>query len=306
MASFVEKIRMNQMFPTGGGFGGGSNYGEMSPDYITDVLNRVVPFVQQSEDRERDFQREMFRMQQKAHLDNIAKQMVAPQQREEMPQIRYQPSISEYQRGTLGLREKELEQKGELGRAGLDIRQQLADNPELLQTIRGNQALEQIAARLAGQRDIQGMRGEQATELQGMRGQQGMEQIGARGTIQKELQGTRGEQALVQIGARGAQARETQAEKPITPESATQNRVRQENVVRELKTKRPDLAPFITKDINGSFIITPVGRNGPTQEQFNEINQKIFGYNEDITLKPERAPVKSTAPAKKADPLGIR
>jgi len=198
-SSFVEKLRMGNIFSPGGeGINNNGNSGEINPDYITAIMNRMVPFEQEKEDREFRRQKEMFQLQNKAHLDNIARQIQTkqPQQQEQQSMaVHYQPSISEYQRGTLGLREQELRQKGELGRGSLDIRRELADNPEQLQSMRGNQALEQIAARLLSQKDLLGTRGEQGIDLQQMRGTQGMEQIGARGDVQKDIQDIRGTQA---------------------------------------------------------------------------------------------------------------
>lgn len=293
------------------------NAGEISPDYITAILGRMAPFREREEDRERAFQREMLQLQQKGQLENIARQMQGRQveQQERPMNYAYQPSISEYQRGTLGLREQELRQKGELGRGSLDIRQQLAENPELLQNIRGNQALEQIAARLLGQKEMLGTRGEQGVNLQQMRGIQGMEQIGARGTQQESLQKMRGEQRLGEIEATGGQARETQAEKPILELSPTQERARQNNAIRKLVNTRPELSQFLKANFSGGYdVIPPSSRGGPTQEQFNEINQIIFGRTEDITLKPQgtkpatvKTPVKPVvAPVKSKYKLSIQ
>lgn len=115
-----------------------------------------------------------------------------------------------------------------------------------------------------------------------------MKGIAARGSEARTTQEEGHEQDMDEILARGEQARTTKS----TPsgsgtgkdELPTQTRVRQFNAARELANSRPDLKPFIKIGTPGSndFAVTPPGENffgptGPTKEQFEEINQAIYG-----------------------------
>lgn len=102
--------------------------------------------------------------------------------------------------------------------------------------------------------DLIGARGDESMEQIGARNAGTMSQIGARGDIQKELANTRGNQALEQIGARVKGQKEVANLKPIT---ASQQNVEQKNKARELAVTRPDLAQYLTIESNGNFTINP-------------------------------------------------
>lgn len=116
-----------------------------------------------------------------------------------------------------------------------------------------------------------------------------LSEIAARGDEARLTQDEGHEDTLDEIAARGDEARTTRA----TPSGATgakgelptQTRVRQFNAARELANTRPDLKPFIKVGNPGSsdFTITPPsvskiwGRQGPTMEQYAEIQKMVYG-----------------------------
>ena len=310
--SFIQKLRMNGIFgndANGLGFPTYSN----DQDFPT-LLNTAYSMITQEKEKDRQFQREMYNRQQQGYLQDIARQAREAPDKKPMDVI-YKPSISEYQKATLGLKGQELAQRGELGqekidvsKTGMNINQQKANildfkskNPGLktLMTKGGNVMLYNP---ITGETHDTGVSTGTLNEQDklDLMSEHTMEQIGARGDIQKEVQGTKGEQNLSAIAAKVAGQKEVQAEKPVKPESATQDRVKQNNLARQLANSRPDLAQHIKFDPSGNFTVTPPPTSyfgsGPTQEQYNEITSHIYGKG-DITLKPE---AKKKEPAKEA------
>jgi len=157
-----------------------------------------------------------------------------------------------------------------------------------IQDTRGQQGLAQVAARVAGQKDIQGTRGTQA-----------LEQIGARIAGDKDVQATRGEQSLAQIAARGNEQRTTQAARPVTGMQPTQAKVLESNTARQIINTRPDLAPFIKQNQDGTYTVEPPGEAGwlgnakPTQAQFEEITKAL--YPKAGTTQPAKASTAQSA-----------
>lgn len=109
-----------------------------------------------------------------------------------------------------------------------------------------------------------------------------LELEGTRQTGRESLLKTRGEQEMEQIGARGVEARRTQEERP---ELATQQARQIQNKYNILINRRPELRDFVKLDpASGMPMVTPAGQKGffgrvtgPTKEQFDEINQFLFG-----------------------------
>jgi len=333
MASFIEKLRMQNIFPSGGNnsvpFGMPQMDTGVNLDEITDVMNRIYPFIEKSRNAEQQFQKDMFNMQRQDQLKNIGQQMQQLGPSEEMKHI-YEnpPQITPFQRESLDIRKQELGQKSDIAgekadvsRGGLNVRNRLADiqefkakNPQMkFMTPKGGN----ITAfnPLTGESIDTGIASGSLSDKERLdiTGEQRMEQIGATGEQQRKTTELRGEQRLGEIGAQIAGRKEVQAEKPIRAELPTQTRVRQSNAVNQLVNTRPDLAKFIKSNPDGSFEVEPpsvgfFGPKGPTKQQFDEINKIIFGSPEvKKPVIPEKKPVVSEDKKPKlSDPLGIR
>lgn len=131
-----------------------------------------------------------------------------------------------------------------------------------------------------------------------------IERIGATGEENRETAGTKHGYTMSEIGARGEQARETKG----TPSSATgkgelptQTRVRQASAARQLANSRPDLAKFIKLGNGNDFSISPPAQGGffsaagPTKEQYDEINNTIYGSGQPAIQQPSRTGAPNTA-----------
>jgi hypothetical protein len=143
-------------------------------------------------------------------------------------------------------------------------------------------------------------------------GQQRMDQIGARGDIQQSLGTQRGNQALANIAARTAGQKDIRNTAPVKPMLPTQERVQQNIRARQLINSNPDLAQFVTVDpTTGSFNITPpsegyTGHSGPTDEQYQRIQEAIYGAGParplgDVNLPKSRSKIKSITPISNED-----
>lgn len=122
-----------------------------------------------------------------------------------------------------------------------------------------------------------------------------MARIGATGDEARETARVRGEEARA-TAITPRPARPSAAS--TRPELPTQTRVRQFNAARELSNTRQDLAKFIKVGDPGSsdFTITPPGKNiwgyptGPTEQQYKEINDAIYGAKtESLNIPIEQA-----------------
>lgn len=113
-------------------------------------------------------------------------------------------------------------------------------------------------------------------------------EITQRGEETRKTQDVKHEDTMEEIGARGEQARTTKSTPSGTgnnprPELPSQTRVRQFNKARELYNSRPDLRPFIKINGTNDFQITAPGKSflgnpqGPTPQQYKEINDAIYG-----------------------------
>jgi hypothetical protein len=141
-----------------------------------------------------------------------------------------------------------------------------------LQAMRGTQAMEQIGARTAGQKEVQELRGEQQRGIQEMRGEQ-----------QMGVQQLRGEQA----------AQRTTGRATGRVEQPTQTRVRQTLAARQLISGSPELSKFVQFNRDGTVSIT----GNPDLVTLSKLRRGIYGQPQDIELPaekktPEKAPEK--------------
>lgn len=192
MANFLQNLRAQGVFGGGKPFGMPNMDSGINLDEISAIINRVYPTIERENQKDRDFQERMFRLEQEGNLGKIARQMQQPVETKQ-PNVVFRPSITEYQTGLLGLREKELEQKGGLGQqkleqTGADVatRQRRLELAEKIAEGRATDAEKHEF----GIREIQ-ERGKSQKEIQEMRGEQGIEQIGATGEEARKTEGTR-------------------------------------------------------------------------------------------------------------------
>jgi len=298
--SFIQKLRMANIFPADGGVRQGTpfgmpdlNAGQINPDKY---LNRIMSIRNQDENEAQARRIELAQKElvssgyRQPGLQAVGQSMQQPQQKNTV----YQPSMSDYQRAQISLGKDRLSQQGELGNERIDVSRQnsatssrRADLAAKIADGRATDAekqeysLEQIRARgdiTSGQID--------------QRGNIGSRQIGERGDIQKDLTTTRGNQALEQIGARIAGQKDLRDTKPPVAISASQTGNQQENAARQLVASRPDLAQYITIQPNGQFAINP---DTPLNE-LSMIQNAIYpkGTQKDIELP--SSDVKSKTP----------
>lgn len=222
--------------------------------------------------------------------------------------------ISAKDRANFDLKRADLERKRAYGeqnldikRGGQDIQQQRADtadwkarNPgfKVLPTKGGTVKLYNPAS--GETHDTGADAGTLAREEElALTGKQRMEEIGARGKIQKELGIQRGEQGLANIAARTAGQKEIKSMAPEKPMLPTQERVQQNIRARQLINSNPELAEFVDVDpTTGSFTVKPpsegyFGKSGPSPEQYQQIQDMIFGSKGDINLPKSGVPKKS-------------
>ena len=108
-----------------------------------------------------------------------------------------------------------------------------------------------------------------------------LEAIGATGDQSRETERLRQEGRLEVVGAQGNETRRTQAEgdSRLLP---TQEAKQYQNKYNILINRRPEFRDFISLDENGMPIVREPSTsrfsfNRPTKQQFDEINQEIFG-----------------------------
>jgi hypothetical protein len=326
MDSFVDKLRMNNIFPSGGSnpFGppqeGGFDY-----NTFNNVLQRLQQPILDENQKNRNFQLQMMHPQ----LQNIASSVISNQ-----PQnVNYRPSPSDF--APTKFQEEGLNLKEKLGEEGLGLKkQQLAeksstDTSKVASTKREDDIKQQRADvykfkathpemkimmpkggnitavdPITGKTMDLGISTGSMSDVDKMEltGQQQQERISSQGDVRKELQNTRGNQALENIGARIIGQKELQSERINKPETPVQDKVKYMNNAKRIANTRPDLAPFIQSDpTGGSFTITApstgfFGHSGPTNEQYKELNDLIYSdssNNESSNKKEEIKPVKS-------------
>lgn len=312
MSDFSNRLRMNNIFPTGDDnpFGPTATPNQgINLDEISGLINRIAPVLQAHQERGFAHQKEMMGMQQ-PQLKNIGSQIAGVQPQKPMGTA-YNPGISDFQRAGLNLKRDELNQKKSLAESGLEIkrddqgiRQQRADiydykakNPNLKFVVgkNGNFFTQDPAT---GEMRDTGHSSDKMPEAEKLKitGEQRMSEINAKQSGAEKLQGIKGGQQLANIGARVSGQQATDAnkisltnDKPIAP---TQERVQQNNAARELMTSRPDLAPFIKIDDKGGFTVDQPGTSffgsptGPNAAQAKEITDHIYNS------KPAKMPAK--------------
>lgn len=306
--SFIEKLRMNNIFPPGGAGSTNTPFGMPTMNTGLDIPSLMASAqsnAMQENERERQFEREMF--DRKANLQNIAARVAdKPVEKGPMNTI-YQPNVTDFQRASLGLKERELGQKGSIAETRAGLTQQDVDTrrrrAELAEKIADGKATDEEKHEYR-MTEI-GQRGDITSRQIGERGDITSKQIGEKQTGQENLQKMRGAQGLESIAARGRTALATQAAKPIKEELPSQTKVRQTNAARELMNTRPDLAKFITVDDKGNVTVAQPteeksfmgykfgGGGGPTPEQQKEIEQIFYG-TKPAALEPKKGSIPST------------
>jgi len=119
-----------------------------------------------------------------------------------------------------------------------------------------------------------------------------MERIAGQGDQTRQTQGVRHEDTMEEIGARGDESRKTKAVPSATtttnkPETEAAIRTGRINKATQLINTRPELRKWI--QVNGNDIrVTPPSNggyfsSGPTKQEFDEINNAIYGTS---TAKP--------------------
>lgn len=278
MASFLEKLRMDNIY---GGMGGD---GSSIEPFIQSIMASSQPSPMNLNP---------------SMLTNIGGRIAAPETEEPRNEIRntvFQDIMTPYQQAQIDLRRQELGQRKEIEserqqtqQERTNIQKQRADVYEFKSKNPNVRIIEQrggntIAINPATGETIRdfgpsGFLDEQEKiQLQ----QEGaLERIGATGEQQRETATMRGEIERGNIGLRGEEARRTKiAPSEIKEELPTQTRVRQFNAARELYNSNPELRPFIKLSGNDFQITSPgtgfFGPTGPTKEQYDKINQTIF------------------------------
>lgn len=288
---FIEKLRISNVFAPQGGLNPGTPFGMPNlsaglintAGYRDDLLNE--------NERERQHELEMARMNQRPALQQIAKSVV-----EKKPMnVVYQPNMTEYQRGTLAGRSLDRQSRENIAGGRLDLGREQIEGRYGLQDLRGNQMQEQIDQRgnildsqINRRGDITsrqiGERGDITSGQIDQRGRISSQQIQDRGRIQEGIQQTRGTQGLEGIAARarGAQQLQDTRDQTFTP---SETRGAQNNAVRQLMNTNPELGSLVTIGTGGSIEISPEA----TPEERALITSKVFITRPpgDISLRPE-------------------
>lgn len=320
--SFIQKLRMNNIFPSNGG-PQGTPFG--MPDMNSgrgdnNIISQIMAARQAERDDERNYLQNQRNIQNGLNMNkNRLPQIGTPMAGQDSfgrnivfndPNKTKSTAITPYQQAQLELSEKRLGQSGELGNERLDVtrRGQDISRDRLSETIDVNNERQPNAIELAG------IRGDIGSRQIGERAINTADQINQRFGNSQSLQTSGHANALEAIGARTAGQMEVNAAKPDIGMLPTQQRVNIANTARELINNRPDLAPFIELDNNGNPTIMPSGpgagrfsKPGPTQAQFDEISRTIYpGIQTNINLPPEggiiptnKQPIQSTAPPTK-------
>src|SRR3990167_4924650 len=265
--SFIQKLRMK------GIFGGDKPLGMPDMDSnsldVQGMINKIYPILANEREKDRQLKRQLGGLEsldgrpiQANNLKAIADSAIGPKvNQQQLPGV-IGNTMTDFQKGTLDLRRKELENKNMLNESKLEgaaedraIRQQRANvyefkakNPNMQIKTPGDGKVYAINPQTGETIDlgIDTLSDQEKLELQGS---QRMSEIGARGDVQKDIETFRekaaadrqlksGEQRLNEISARGKETRETNISRP---QVATQQRAAQANAARQLINTRPDL-----------------------------------------------------------------
>lgn len=297
--SFIEKLRLQNIFPTDGSPRMGTPYG--MPDLSKGMIN--VNNIQNQTNRQNQMNDAAEQERQARRMEAAAMALAQSGYRKPaLPQIANSVAngpvgmntvydrrgeITPYQSGQLALQREKLNQTGDLGEGKLNLAERVAGLKSSDEE-KNQFALEQIQRRgdITGEQIDQ--RGNIVSGQIEQRGNIGSRQIGERGLVQRDIQGMRGEQGLANIAARTAGTIESDAAKGIKGELPTQTKVRQINNAKELVNSRPDLAQYIEVD---SSTGTVTNSAPPGSIEFQQINSNIYDSPaQDITLPTNKQP----------------
>jgi len=289
---FVDNLRMNGMFPT-----------SIAPPTMPSDISSLFGPLMAKRDYERQQERDWMIQDEnrRAHLAQIAEGMKKPN---------VVMGISPLDQAKLDQKNRDLDIKQSLGDRRLDIQDENYDTRNSIADRRADTY--DFKAHNPGQRPIAVPGGNYMSfdPISGTMTNTGtpsgrmtdsdkidanfsnaLSAIRARGDVQQTLQDDRQEGNLADIAAR-MQGKTPPAPKALSP---TQENTKYNNDARQFKIANPTLGRHITFDEKGNVVITPPGtRNGPTQEEYDQITSGIKGST---------APKKS---GKNNDPLGIR
>jgi hypothetical protein len=298
--SFIEKLRMNNIFPPGGGGQGpftapDLSAGQMDPQKMRSMMDVILPSILSEKQKDRDLQIQLAQMQhQPSGLKDIGTHIA----KEKPMTYSYGgmlDSMTPYQKASIQLEKDKLKQSGVLGQqklsqSGQDVQTRIR-RADIAQKIADGRATdEEKNEYILGQIEE---RGNQSRQSQTIRGEQAMEQIGARGNEARETTGMRGENQLANIAARIKGQQDVNAAKPTRPMLPTQSKVMEANAARELINTRPELAPFVKQNQDGTYSITPPGTGGwfsdagPSEQQYEEIKSSLYPGN--VPTKPAKS-----------------
>lgn len=135
-----------------------------------------------------------------------------------------------------------------------------------------------------------------------------IERIEATGGQQRQTEGVR-QQGREKIAGMPARSRPTGSvtapEKKMSP---AQTRTEQSNNAQKLVNTRPDLAPFVTVQPGGRFMVKPpseggfFGDKGPSKAQYDEIRQLIYGDAPAISQPTRTGRMDNPTPANDTNP----
>jgi hypothetical protein len=296
--SFLQKLRMQNIFPSGGGPREGTPFG--MPDFGSDRgidPGQIFEMMQQNKDL--DMQRQLNMARRSPQLQNISQSAMSSEQPKQVL-FRDDPNkITPYQQAQLNISRERLGQQGELGqeriettKRGQDISQQRANiyefkakNPNSRIITPGDGRVYAVNPVTNEKVDlgIDTLSDQEKLELQGQNAMNRVEAVTERG---KEARKETGQQRLGEIAARESNIRGRNITKAPTKSG-------QQVTAQELINTRPDLAKYITFTPEGLVQIDP--KTPPVEMEM--IQNAIYSkkQNRDVQLpKSTGAPVSKT------------
>lgn len=296
---FTQRLRMNNIFP------GSLNPPDMQ-GMAFDPMRMLPDLLQRQHNAEiQDFNEQHNKPIQQAQpaLNHVAEQVAKPPMN-----VVYHPEMTPFQSASLEQDRNELASKDRLAiqkiktsdeNADLDraIKEKRAQTYDFKANHPGQKLIAVKGGNVVAFDPITGSHTDTGVSSGTLTDKQRLEiqnsnaigQIDERTKGNLEVQGVRGNQALEQIGARVNGTMKVNAAKPEKPESSTQQRTHIANTATELKNTRPDLANFITVNSDGTVSVTPSGNSsyfgvkGPTPEQAQEINSRLYPNSDSTT-----------------------
>lgn len=220
--------------------------------------------------------------------------------------VNYTEGMSPYQAGQLDIKRAQLQQSGDIAQGKLGIASENADTAKqraaiykfkaehpgakILTPKGGNyQLVDPITNEITDSGIPTGINSDD--ENAKIRGEQAIDQIDERGKQARETEGKKSEDRIAEIAKRIAGQKEVKgapsATKPLLP---NQVKTDQFNRAREFVNRNPELGKFVHIDPStGSFTIDERTEpkywgspTGPTPEQQQQINDYIFGSNNNV------------------------